>query len=397
MPLFSQRMPAFGIDLSDLSVKVAQVKKKGDKLILTSLGQKTLPQGLIDEGVIQNEKEVIENIKKATSEVRGQRIKTKYIVCSLPEEKAFIKTIKIPRAEKKEIGEMIKWQIEPNFPVKLDDVYFDWRKVEPFEKIGKEIQKKQSGTEVVSIAVISKEIVDSYLSVFKKAGFQPIVFEIESMSVVRSLIPGSLSSYPVIILDMGKCGTGLTIFSGKTILFTTHIGLGGRDLDKAIAQKLKVSEDEAERLKKEIGLINIRKKWRVYRIPIVEKSSKRAISESKFSLLKRLKEDEIFDALEPILTNLVEQVKHFVEFFKDFGRVEYVPDGIIREVILCGGEANLIGLCDFLSSSLKLKVRLGNPLINISKCIFLRKKETFSQKQSLAFSTAIGLAIRGAK
>jgi len=394
----SSKKSIFGIDLSELSVKVAQVKKGGSDLVLTSLGKEDIPFGLIEKGEIIKEGEVIKIVQKVITNTRGKRIKTKYVTCSLPEDNAFIKVIRLPKTEREKMRDIIKWQIEPNFPVRLEEVYFDWQVVESVPS-----QKKPAGNEgktkeqSVSIAVVPKKIVDSYLSIFKKAGLQPVIFEIESMAVVRSLVKNCLSPQPIIILDIGKCGTGLTIFSGGTILFTSHIDISGQDLDRAIARELKVKVEEAEKLKQEIGLINIRKKWRVFRVPVVEKSSKKEVSESRLNLLKAMREDKIFDALIPILTDLAEQIKHFIDYFKDFGRVEYVPDGRIAKILLCGGEANLIGLCDFLSSSLNLPVELGDPLTNISKCNLSEKDRSFFGEHFLSFTTAIGLAVRGAK
>lgn len=398
MKLSHSKMPAFGIDLSDLSIKVAQVIQKGKSLILTTLSKEYFSPGLIEKGIVKKEKELIEIIKRTVLKAQGKKIKTKYVICSLPEENAFIKTIKIPKTKEEDIENIIKWQIEPNFPVKLEDVYFDWEVVHPFERVDKIKSKENQLTEqALSVAVIPKDIVNSYLSVFQKAGFQPVIFEIESMAVVRSLILNSISSYPVIILDIGKRGTGLSIFSGGTILFTSHISISGQDFDRAISRELKVSLKEAEELKKEIGLINIRKKWRVYRVPVIDEDQKKEMSEEKLKLLQVLREEKIFDALIPILTDLAEQARHFIDYFKEYGKVEYVPDGIIRKVLLCGGESNLIGLTDFLSSSLEMSVEVGDPLVNISKCPYFKKDKSFSRAELLPFTTAIGLAIRGAR
>lgn len=398
MVIGSPKKSIFGIDLSDFSIKIAQVKKKGANLILTSLGQKDIPSGLLEKGEVIREKEVTNLIDKAITDVQGQKINTKYVACSLPEDSAFIKVVRIPKTEEEKMEDVIKWQIEPNFPVKLEEVYFDWEAVKPIDfKTGEVKDQDSSGEQAVSIAVIPRKIVDSYLSIFRKAGLKPVVFEIESMAVLRSLVEKSLSAHPLIVLDLGQGGTGLTIFSGGTILFTSHINISGQDLDRAIARGLKVEMKEAEKLKREIGLINVKKKWRVYQVPVVEEKSKKEVSESRLSLLKAMKEDKIFDALIPILTDLSGQIKHFIDYFKDFGKVEYVPNGKIAEVVICGGEANLIGLCDFLSSTLKLPVKVGNPLTNISKCVFSRKEKDVSGGKFLGSATAIGLAIRGAR
>jgi len=263
----------------------------------------------------------------------------------------------------------------------------------------------------ISVAVIPKGIVDSYLSIFKKANIQPVVFEIESMGVIRSLISNSFSPCPVVIVDIGKCGTGLTIFSGRTILFTSHIDICGQDFNGVISKNLKISLVEAERFKKEIGLVKIdkssqdskkeflpRPEWKIYHIPVIEKnkSQKKKLRKELaggIDLIKAAKADQIFSALVPILTDLTEQIQHYIDYFKDFKKTECVPDGMVKKIILCGGESRLIGLTNFISSSLKLPVELGNPLINVSpfKSIFPNN----NQRQALPYATVIGLAIKG--
>ena len=422
MPLFFPKTQSFGIELSALSVKVAQVKKKKDKLILNSIGKSSIPKGLIKNGVVAEggEEDLAEIIKKTISGIQGKKIKTKYAICSLPEENAFIKLIQISKTGENEIMEAIKWQIESNFPVKLNDVYFGWKVVTPDENFQKHKTKKdnyesQKNREQlnVSVAVIPKRIVDSYLSIFKKANIRPIVFEIESMGITRSLIPKFFSSNPIVIVDIGKCGTGFTIFSGRTILFTSHIDICGQDFDKIISKKLKISLTEAEKFKKEIGLVKIsgkgqnfkkefssRSEWKVYHVPVIEENKAQSEKTKKklaaeIDLIRAEKTEQIFSVLSPIFTDLAGQINHYIDYFKDFKETECVPAGVIEKIILCGGESRIIGLSNFISSFLKMPVEIGNPLINISsfKDIFFGN----DQRQILPYSTVIGLAIRGAE
>ena len=57
MALFLPKVQAFGIDLSDLSIKIGQAKKKGSKYLLTSLSKREIPEGFINDGVINEDKE----------------------------------------------------------------------------------------------------------------------------------------------------------------------------------------------------------------------------------------------------------------------------------------------------------------------------------------------------
>ena len=62
---FNDNLNAFGIDLSDRSIKVAQIKKKDNKLRLYAYGRENIPKGLIEDGEIKKREEVIRLIKKS--------------------------------------------------------------------------------------------------------------------------------------------------------------------------------------------------------------------------------------------------------------------------------------------------------------------------------------------
>jgi len=55
----------------------------------------------------------------------------------------------------------------------------------------------------------------------------------------------------------------------------------------------------------------------------------------------------------------------------------------------------LIGLTDFVSSSLKMPVDFGNSLINVSP--FRNIFSSNNQRQALPYAIAIGLAMKGAQ
>ena len=83
---------------------------------------------------------------------------------------------------------------------------------------------------------------------------------------------------------------------------------------------------------------------------------------------------------------------------RDLREVKYAPTGEIERVVICGGESKVIGLADFISSSLDLPAEQGNPLVNVS--VGRRAKKILGEDitgESLPYATAIGLAIRGAQ
>src|SRR3989338_402730 len=103
LDFFNVSSAAFGLDISDLSVKAVQLKKKKGGFFLSSFGEFQVPAGVIDRGQIKEEKELADILKRIRNEVHGTKIQTPCVVASLPEEQAFLQIIQLPRMSKDEL------------------------------------------------------------------------------------------------------------------------------------------------------------------------------------------------------------------------------------------------------------------------------------------------------
>lgn len=56
------------------------------------------------------------------------------------------------------------------------------------------------------------------------------------------------------LLDIGAGNTEIGVFDGQSFVYTNTIPLGGDNITNDIALVLNISEEEAERLKKQYGL-----------------------------------------------------------------------------------------------------------------------------------------------
>jgi type IV pilus assembly protein PilM len=362
---FSKK-PAFGLDLSDLSLKIIQLKRKGKELALASYAKKAMPAGLIQGGEIKKEKEVTAILKQALTEVKGEPLRTKRVICNLPEEKVFVRVIQLPRMKKEEIDQAIRWEAEAHIPLSIDEVYLDWQIIKPL--------KNHLDHFDVLIAAAPKTLINSYLIVLKNSGLQPIAFEPESVAVVRSLIKKDEGLRPILIVDLGATGTNFVIFSALAIRFTAHIAISGQLFAQAIMEKLGVSQTQAEQLKIKLGLDKI--------VKIKVKEGKSSEEHGK-----------VYQALEPLLNDLVKQIQDYISFYHEHATHVHGPDGAITQVLLCGGDSLLNNLPSFLSSKLNLPVKLGNPWINIYSTP-PKKILGVSYRKSLTYTTALGLALR---
>ncbi|MFN3301791.1 MAG: pilus assembly protein PilM, partial [Patescibacteria group bacterium] len=137
---------------------------------------------------------------------------------------------------------------------------------------------------------------------------------------------------------------------------TLSLPFAGEELTNNISSELKISWAEAEKMKKGYG----------------EKDKNTPLEKIILSF---------FD-------NLSQTLKTHLSFYEEGVRKK------IEEIILCGGGANLFNLVPFLEKKLKIKVKKGNPWLNIIK---KDEKPPLPEDISLVYTTAIGLALRGLK
>lgn len=349
LPFLATDLNAFGLDLSDRSIKVAQLRENENGIYLYSYGREEIPKGLIEDGEIKDKEKVVELIKIALSNSKPNPIKSKFVIYSIPETKGFIRVIRLPEAGKQNMEEAIRYEAEQLFPIDVRDSYMDWQILPGEEKKGLE----------VLVAAVPKQLVDSYSAVFKAARLEPLAAEIESIAITRSLISRERSPRPILVIDLGKDRTGFIIFKNPAVQFTASIPICGKEFDKIIAEKFGVDEKEAAKLKEKCGL--------------------------------SLKGDckQVYKAMQPSLYEMVKYINRLTDYYKEHCNAE----SDIAKIVICGGESRMIGISSFLSLSIKKEVEKGNPWVNIISPV--GDTLPISREESLVFVTVLGLAMRG--
>jgi type IV pilus assembly protein PilM len=353
---------AFGLDIAASSLKIAKLQKKGRFFDLASVGYGKIEPGIIEEGELKLEDRFTEILKKALSDVRGQKLKTKYVVASLPDEKAFLQVIQMPKLNEEELQKAVCLEAENYIPLPLEQVCLDCQVVQP-------LSDHLDHCDVL-IAALPKNIIGSYVNCLKKAGLQPLAIEIEPLALARALIKDEKSTTPLLIIDFGATETSLIIFSGFNVCFNSSLPVSSQSITENIAKALKIGFVEAEKLKLKYGLV---------RNDGPEAS-------------------EVFEATVPVLIDLIEQIQKYIDYYCSHRSHEHLPPNgqVPHKALLCGGGANLKGFLSFLSKELKFPIELADPWVNICPAP-KRNRVILSPEESLVFSPALGAALRGAR
>ena len=302
--------------------------------------------------------------------IKGRALKTKYVIASLPEDKAFLQVIQMPKIEERELAEAIMFEAENYIPMKSSDVYLDFQIVKP-------IVDSLDHHDVLIVA-FPKKIVDSYFKVLKKVGLKPVAFETESQSVARAVIKNGLLPSRAFIIDIGVKRTNFIVFVGHDIRFTSSIPIGTQTFNDLIIKELNVSLKEAIKLQTEAGLAQ---KVRI------------KTGESPNNIEARA--GKIFEALVPAATDLLEQVQRLLDFYISRAKHEHLPVGgeSSTKIFLCGEGAYLKDIDKFFSEGLRQNVIIANPWINIGNT---KNGLKIPSSKILKYTTALGLALRGA-
>ena len=342
---------AFGLDISDFSLKIISLKKQKKSLAVASYGRFPIEKGIIEKGEIKKEKELAIIIKKAVQNVKGDKLVSHHAVVSLPEEKAFLQVMQLPKMKREEAVQAVNFEAENYIPFPIDKVYIDFEIIPPVHNHLDHLD--------ILLASLPRVTVDSYIYVIKAADLVPVVLENESIATSRAVIKNGLTPTPVLVADIGVTRTHLSIYSGYSVRFATSVPISSELFTATLSKVFKVEAKQAEKL------------W-------------------------RKKESKVFEALVPAMTDVSEQIKRYIDYYESHAGHQHLSGKKLdlSRVLLCGGGANLAGLPEFLSKTLQVETVLADPWVNILPA-HLSELPPLSFQESLSYTTALVLALRG--
>lgn len=338
-------MKSFAVDISDQSIKYGELLSTSQGLRLGVFGKEKIPTGVVVSGKIENQDQIVSILKKIK-----EKVKVNFVRVSLPEEQMYLFTLSLPTADVKDLRDMILLQIEEYIPLKAMDTVFEY-----------EIISSSDKNILVEVSAIAIATAEEYLSVFKKAGLSVLSFELEAQAIARAVIPVD-DKDPVMIVDFGDTRTGVSIAHDGKVFFTTTLDMGGINLTNMIAKNFSLSFEKAEEMKRSYGLDGI----------------------SNI--------EDIFPVILNGISVLRDELNKQYQYWKNHDNNGIKHDQISR-IVLCGGDANLTGLSDYLEASMNIKVEHANAWVNISDMDISVPSMSF--EESLGYVTVLGLALGG--
>jgi type IV pilus assembly protein PilM len=338
-------LPLSGIDLSTSGVKAVRLVQGTHGLSLASYTDERLPSGAYTDGEIVD-RAAVANILATAAKAVGISVAN----VSLPESKSYLFETAVPGTSKAEWRTSVEQRLDEFVPLPPPETIFD---------IIKTGQGEQGSTLVAGIG-LARRIVDDTLSVLDQANIKVQALEGETFASARALLPRGDES-TVLIIDVGRSTTKIAIVVRCVPRFATTVGIGGHALTLSVQKHFGVTEAEARKIKADRGIV-----------PVPGN-------------------EDYLSAMLSTVSAIRDEISRRLDYWQEkvVGSGAHTP---VTHAILVGGNASVRGFTEYLEGALKIHVVAGNVFTNLASLDTWIP--TLDYTESLAYATAIGLALR---
>ncbi len=350
-----QETSALGIDIGSSSIKVVQLKRRGETAVLETYGELSLgPYGgaTIGQSVNLPTEKIIEAVGDLLAE-KEVAITTRICGIAIPFRASLLSVIELPDVGRKELEAIVPIEARKYIPVPVSEVAIDWSIIPPVENEDEQKFDTQKKTVEILLVAIHNNIINQYKEIVNKTSLDTKFFEIEVFSSIRAILEGVPG--PVMVFDMGASTTKLYLIDRGVVEYSHTINRGSQEITANIARILNISVEEAEVMKRSVGMGKV--------------SSGADLSEAV-----GLVADFIFSEANRFL--FAYQKKH---------------NRNIKSVFLVGGGSALKGFRELAQENFKVEVISGNPFEKIEVPAFL---ENILRQTGPEFAVAAGCALR---
>lgn len=369
---FGKNNTFLGVDVGVASIKIVEIELVDNKPHLSNYAWvKRASSG--DEMTHQQlntfDEETIKCLKNILAE---GKFKSKSAHVAIPAFGGMVALIEFPEMSKNDLDQAIKFEAHKYIPTSLEDTALSWEivgrretasdllkksdflvtgdnKVAPAENEILAVGEKAT-VQVLLVAAPKKKVI-GYEELMKNAGLTLDSIEIESFSLVRSLIGNDPGNF--LIIDIGGRVCNMILAEKGIIKVNRNIDAGGRDITKTIAHSMGIDETRAK-----------------------------AIKISKENLLG--KDSSIHFPTFDVITGEARRVLD--AYYKNENKKD------IDGVILSGGTAGMTGIAQYFSEALGIKAAIGNPFGRID---YDKSLESILKESGTRFSVSVGLALKG--
>lgn len=347
--MFRKKNP-IGLDIGSAFIKIAQLNdtKAGYELALFDMLR--LQPGIIMDGAVVDKKELRISVRELLKKAGVK--KGEAVIGVSGNSSVIVKKITIPLMTEDELESSIKYEAEQYVPFNIDDVNIDFQMLGP--------NPYEDGQMDVILIAVKKTVIEDYCDVVSSTGLETVIVDTDSFAVsnMYEFNHGIFERNNVAMINVGASLTNISILQNGLIVLARDIAIGSNCHTDALEKELRVSREDAERLK--MG-----------------------------RYIEGLSPADVHMCINAASEEIYEELYRSFEYFRSSASEE----GVDR-IVLSGGAALINGFPKAMADRLGIGVEVADPFrkIKISK-----KLDTVHVREIAPIAAvAVGLAMRRA-
>ena len=339
---------AVGLDIGSSAVKIVQLRREKEKIILDTYGEIELgPYGgmVAGQAVHLGEEKLVEAIQDVLTEAK---VTARDTVVAIDPSAAYVSLVKVPKVDDSELRTMMPFEARKYIPIPLTEVQMDWWHIPTMVNI----DANERMINVV-LAAVKNETLTTYDRIVKRLGFTNVEYEIQGYSVTRSCSPKSTGM--LLYVDIGSQYTALSLVFNNTVLDMHVISRGSQDGTIQLSKALSIPIDTAEETKRKFGYMG--------------------------------------DASNPYIKDVMQLSSY--PLFGEVARLSLMYERkynqTIEGIILSGGGARVPGVIDSYNETVHIAGRIATPFEQVEVPSFLHE---MIERVGPTYAVAIGCALK---
>lgn len=343
-----------GLDIGTSAVRAAELSIAKDSVTLRKFGQIALPSGAVTDGEVTDRDAVARALRQLWSQVK---FSTKNVTLGIANHKVVVRQVDLPGMDEAELRRALTLQVQDFIPIPVDEAILDFHAIESFTN--------DAGGPMLRVLLVAaaRETVLASIEAVTAAGLKPVSVDLTSFAIIRALAQPEFlgqATEAEALVDIGARVTNIAVHQGGVPRFVRMLLMGGGDVTDAVAERMGIPVDEAERFKISAG------------VP-ASAAERNAVPAA--------------GAIDGSAAAFIDEVRGSLDYYRAS------PDAVpVTRILLSGGGARLTNLAQRLAAVTRTNVEIASPLSRIQLGRTGLSDEQIVEIQPLA-TVPVGLAM----
>ncbi|MCA5923284.1 MULTISPECIES: type IV pilus assembly protein PilM [Curtobacterium] len=339
-----------GVDIAGSSIRAVEVADADRaRPTVVRFAEVPTPPDAVSRGEVLEPNTVAAALRKLWA---TGRFRSKDVVLGMGNQRVLSRDLTVPLAPMPQIRESLPFQVQEMLPVPVGDAILDFYPVSEGES--------ENGPVVHGLLIAAiKDAVLANVKAVQLAGLNPVGVDMIPFALTRVLLSRQGARGTAAVVQFGADTTSVVIATDGVPQFVRIIPIGGNDISRALVGTLDVTFDQAEAVKRHLGLGGRER----------TADDARAVSVIAMSV-----------------NELISSLRNTINYF-----VNTRPTEPVTRVVVAGGGARLAGLQQALAEQIRLPITVGDAFDGVGLARSIPADDVVDHLD--AITVAFGLAV----